>query len=262
VAGLKEATDKARESIAAAQADLVTAQEHYSELHTLRKTGFVSQSRMTDASKTLADSRARLAQAKQSLRVALFALGGSVNQPINDNIHVKLAVAERDLAKLHLSETTVRAPYAGQIVNLHTAVGNYANKGSAQMTVVERNAWWVQANIKENNLAGVQVGNKALVSLSLYPGHVFSATVTGVGKGVNLNATVPANYLPYIEKSHNWVRLAQRFPVQLKLDKLSKKYPLRVGASATVTIFTCDSWFWNSLGGIWQWVRSEFSYFS
>ena len=88
---------------------------------------------------------------------------------------------------------------------------------------------------------------------------MFIAKVTGIGSGV-LTEDVPNNFLPYIPKEHNWVCLAQRFPVQLEFDNISSQYPLRKGASAIVVIFTGTNAFWNNLAYFCIWVQSVFQY--
>ena len=119
----------------------------------------------------------------------------------------------------------------------------------------------VYTNIKENNLTRVRPGQPVDVSFNLYPGKVFPGEVESIGRGVNLFQDVPNQYLPYVKKTPNWVRLAQRFPVKIKLIHYpAKQYPLNSGATALVTIYTDPTGFLHALAYVVHRIRSFFSY--
>lgn len=259
VSGLRDEIAKTQALIEQRKANLDVAQKHYLEYSQLAKSGFVSHSRMLDITKSVADDKAALTTAEQALAQARQNLGSQVD---GENVHILHAKAALAVAQINYKNTIVRAAHAGQVVNLHTETGNYAQVGSVQMAIVTDNSWWVQANVKENNLARIKLGQKALVSLAMYPGRLFNATVVGIGGGINLAQDIPNNYLPYIKKTHNWVRLSQRFPIELKLVNWPKHVPLRVGASANVTILSSSNFFWRGTAYAWQWVRSAASYLS
>ncbi|MCD6047291.1 MAG: secretion protein HlyD family [Gammaproteobacteria bacterium] len=238
--------------------DLETAQAHYDEYSALAKKGVISKSLMLDKIQQLIDNRALLAQAKQNLIEAQQKLGpeqGGVN------IQVKRAQATLNTAALNLQETTVHAPEKGKVTNFNTSVGDYATAGSSQMALItENNKWWIQANFEENNLSHIEISKRVLVSLKMYPGKIFSGHIVAVSHGVNLSDGIPVRYLPYVEKTENWVRLAQRFPVIIQLDDLPADSPLRVGASVRVTVLTNTGFFWNGLAYFWQWLFSLLNY--
>lgn len=172
------------------------------------------------------------------------------------------AQARLDTAEYNLSQTTVKAPADGYITHLRVQNGYYAHRGEIQMALVKKDNWWITANFKENNLQRIVPGQTALVSLPMYPGDVFKARVESVGWGVNLQNREPSKYLPYIETTMNWVKLAQRFPVRIRLENSPQNIPLRVGASAVVTVFTTNNDLVNTLSYGFQWLQSLWEYLS
>ncbi len=164
--------------------------------------------------------------------------------------------------KLERSAVLVRAPSAGEVVGLFVRPGSYVQEGVGQLILVVNDSWWIQANIKENNLSRIKVGQPVLVSLAMYPGEIFKAKVIGIGGGVSSSQAAVGGEFPYIKKTHNWVRLSQRFPVALAFTDLPKGYPLRIGASADVTILTTTNGFWRFSAMVWQWLCSELAYLS
>ena len=137
-----------------------------------------------------------------------------------NHARVKIVMAQLATARLHVSETTVRAPFSGFVTNMPLTRGSYAKVGTSILTLIASDAWWVVANIKENNLTRVRTGQPVDVSFNLYPGKVFPGVVESIGRGVNLFQNVPKQYLPYVKKTPNWVRLAQRFPVKIKFPSV------------------------------------------
>src|SRR3990167_5906375 len=167
VAELKASISQTEALIAERKSNLETAKQHYQELSTLAKAGYVSASQMLDVNQRVADTQAQLAQAIQSLNAAKQNLGSEIN---GVNVHIKQAQTALATAQLNLKETKVYAPAPGTIVNLHTYVGNYANQGEIQMSIVSQKGWWIQANYEENNLSNIKIGQSALISINMYPG--------------------------------------------------------------------------------------------
>ncbi len=158
--------------------------------------------------------------------------------------------AELEEAELNLELTTVYADSNGLISNMYITEGVYANAGEPLFSFVDDEKWWIQANLEETVLAKVREGDKVWIRLWLYPDIVFEGKVSKIAWNVNRQMTASINYLPEVQKENEWFLLPQRFPVQIEIiNHDNKKYPLHVGASATVVIDTSGMlWrqiFWN-----------------
>jgi len=69
----------------------------------------------------------------------------------------------------------------------------------------------------------------------------------------------PSGSLPAVEEPKNWIRLAQRFQVRIT-PQLPEGYPLRVGATASVAVYTRESHWLNGVTRTWQRVVATFDY--
>ncbi len=69
----------------------------------------------------------------------------------------------------------------------------------------------------------------------------------------------PSGSLPAVNEPKNWIRLAQRFQVRIT-PELPSEYPLRVGATASVAVYTQDDYWLNRVTGAWQKVVAMFDF--
>ena len=141
----------------------------------------------------------------------------------------QLTKATHDRVKTHAT-----APADGLLSNVTLRPGATVQAGAPLFAIIEANRWWVDANFKETDLARIKVGQPATVDLDMYPGVNFDGTVESISSGSGATFSV----LPPENASGNWVKVTQRFPVRINLAKPPADKPLRVGASATVTIDT------------------------
>jgi membrane fusion protein, multidrug efflux system len=152
--------------------------------------------------------------------------------------------AKRDAAKaalgkaeLDLSWCTVRAPFDARVVNLHTAVGQFVAPGPTPVfSLVDARAWYVVANYRETQLARIAPGMEAELYLLTDPRHHFRGTVQGVGWAVNPPDQPISPGLPKIGRELQWVHIAQRFPVRIRIDDPRPPELFRVGASAVAIV--------------------------
>ena len=103
---------------------------------------------------------------------------------------------------------------------------------------METKKWWVVTRYRETSIRLIKPGDKATITIDMYPGKVFHGHVGSIGWGINRVQTgsVAPSTLVYLEATEDWIRIAQRFPVRIYIDDVSDEYPLRIGASAeTVT---------------------------
>ncbi|QBY55821.1 multidrug transporter subunit MdtN [Cupriavidus oxalaticus] len=148
--------------------------------------------------------------------------------------------AEIALAELNLEYATVRAPFDGIVVNLKTSAGQFAGAGHPIFTLANTTRWYVVANFRESDLANIRPGEKTQVYVLGQADKHFRGVVESVGYGVFPDdGGADAGGLPHVPRSINWVRVAQRFPVRILVEK-PDPVVFRIGASA-VAILTPDA---------------------
>ncbi|RLM31732.1 p-hydroxybenzoic acid efflux pump subunit AaeA [Brenneria salicis] len=145
------------------------------------------------------------------------------------------AQAAMDLAKLDLERTVVRAPADGWVTNLNVQSGEFITRGSTAVALVKKDSFYLLAYMEETKLEGVRRGYRAEIT-PLGSKRIFYGTVDSVAAGVNnSSSSVDSKGLAAIDSNLEWVRLAQRVPVKIKLDRqMGDLYP--AGTTATVII--------------------------
>lgn len=118
----------------------------------------------------------------------------------------------------------------------------------------------ILANLKENSICRIRTGQNAEVSIALYPGKIFKAKVESFDWGVSAGQGTPSGELPLVKNPENWVKLAQRFPVRLKLTNLGSDYALRIGGSTSVTVDTGGGFTLNGVARLWVRIGSYVNY--
>ncbi|ELY4578675.1 p-hydroxybenzoic acid efflux pump subunit AaeA [Cronobacter sakazakii] len=146
------------------------------------------------------------------------------------------AEATRDLAKLDLQRTVIRAPADGWITNLNVYTGEFITRGSTAVALVKQNSFYVQAYMEETKLEGVRPGFRVEIT-PLGSNNVLHGTVDSVSAGVtNASSTRDDKGMATVDSNLEWVRLAQRVPVRIRLDKQpGNLYPSGTTATAVVT---------------------------
>src|SRR5262245_32841937 len=150
------------------------------------------------------------------------------------NARIRAAEAAVNSAELNLSYCHVRAPFTGLVVNLNLSVGAFARAGVEVFTLVDTGTWYVIGNFRETQLRHMRQGSAADIYLQSQPNRRFQGTVVGLGWAVLPEYGTSVNGLPQIPRQLDWVRLAQRFPVRIRVDNPDDS--LRLGASAVVTV--------------------------
>ncbi len=242
------------------------AQHHLSMLElerqkALRKSGAVSQQALDNAlsgqeSKLaqLRGARARLeaikkqrASQESEIRsreadIALAKTGkeqAEIKARETDAQRARVALAEAQVkeAELNLSYTTVRAPAEGYVTKKMIEPGHFVSPGQQLLAVVSLTPpnVWVTANFKETELTHVHPGQPVEISVDMYPGLVIKGTVDSVmaGTGAAFSLFPPEN------ATGNFVKVVQRIPVKITLDKTDEKAlpTLRIGMSVIPTVF-------------------------
>jgi multidrug resistance efflux pump len=251
--------ESAAANVGAAEAERVRATKDYDRMQRIRQEdpGAISQRRLDLAESTLRAAESRLAASKSELERARQQRGSEGT----DNAGIQAARAALNQAKLQLEWTNIVAPAGGLVTDLQLEVGNFAQPGKPLMTFVGINDVWIQADLRENNLGHIQPGDTVDIALDVDPGRLYSGKVRSIGFGVDSGSTTALGSLPTIDNDRNWLRDAQRFPVIVEIDPRPEGRPaLRVGAQATVIVYTEDSFLLVPLGKIYMRLLSMASY--
>lgn len=146
----------------------------------------------------------------------------------------ELARAELEMARIDLQRTQVVAPADGTINNLHLRQGNYVNKGKAVLSQVKADSFYVTGYFEETKLQLVQVGQPARITL-MGGDRKLTGTVVSIARGVaDINTTSNDQMLPEVQEAFNWVRLAQRIPVDIALDSVPEDIHLSAGMTVSI----------------------------
>lgn len=250
-------------TVTTAQAGLVVAMTNLEHAETqsarvfeLEKKNVMSKAEGDKARAVVKQARAQVDSARAELEKARQALGvkGEANP------RIRSAIADLKKAQLDLSRTTIRAPSKGGITNLQVEEGYYASKGVPLMTFIEFDNVWIQANMRENNIANIEQGDPVDIVLDVAPGKVFKGRVSSVGFAVDSASTGEVGGLASVESKSGWLREAQRFPVIITFEDDSASGLRRLGGQADVLVYTSNNWIINPLGWLYIRLLSWFSY--
>jgi multidrug resistance efflux pump len=205
----------------------------------------------------LAVTVSQLAAAEANVEKARQDLGEAGEQ----NVRILQAQAALAQAELDLARTTVRAPADGLLTDVRLDKGNFAGAGAPQMTFVGVHNVWVQADFTENNLGHIEAGDEVGIVFDALPGRVFSGRVRTTGYGVDVG-TAALGSLPTVDNNRQWLRDAQRFPVQVdfQLRDAADRESVRIGAQASVIVYTGNNWLFNLTGRIYVRIVSILTY--
>jgi membrane fusion protein, multidrug efflux system len=209
-------------------ADLVNAESNLRRTSELVRQNFMSRQTEDDAQARVNASRAGLAAAQAHVEKARAALTKSEGT----TPAVRIAQAEVAKARLDLEHAVMCAPEEGWITRFDLTPGTVVTPGNPLFAIVVGHSFWVDANFKETELAGVVPGRPTTIVVDMYPKHTFHGIVQSLAGGTGAAFSL----LPAQNANGNWVKVAQRIPVKVSVDDPDPGYPLRVGATATVAV--------------------------
>jgi multidrug resistance efflux pump len=221
-----------------------------------RNANALSQADRDRSQAALTQAEAQVSSAEAELRRAQAALGVDGE----GNPTVRSAMAALEQAELNLARTVIRAPSRGAIETLRLDVGHFAASGQALMTFVSTADIWIQADMRENNIANLEPGDPVRLLLDVAPGKVFDGVIRSVGLGVRQGLPGSRGELPQISQTTGWLRQPQQFPVIIDLGEDVPPEMLRVGAQASVMVFTGNHPLLNPLGRLVLRLFSLISY--
>jgi multidrug efflux system membrane fusion protein len=228
----KFAATAARANIDRAQAQAMQAADTLGRLEPLLVKEYVTAEQVDQARTAKRSADAALEVARRDAERAAAAVSG-VDALVAKLGELRAAVAS---AQYDLDHTVMRAPFDGLAVDLDIAEGEYAATGRRLFTLIDARNWYVIANFRETALRDIRPGAPAEVYLMSDPRRRFAGTVQSIGFGVMpQEGGSSAQGLPNVPRSINWVRVAQRFPVRIRVENPPPAL-FRIGASAVALI--------------------------
>lgn len=241
LAGIRNTLDALRAEYRTAQAELADARQEISYFKRvferqkkLSARGVASRAAYDAAERNLTQARQAARTTAQKIQQVLAKLGGRVDMPAEQHPMYMEARAQREQAALNLRRTRVYAPDNGIVGKVTLEAGEYVEEGKAVIPIIKASDIWVEANLKETQLAHVRPGQTARIVIDAYPDADWTAKVLSISPSTGAELSV----LPPQNASGNWVKVVQRVPVRLKLDREHDGLPLRAGMTVEVSIDT------------------------
>lgn len=228
------ALNQADALLSAKKTALNNAQSIYQRRKALAKSHAISAEEL-DRSKTMMDAAAADLQAAKATRnAAQAAIGKEI--PLEKQPSVMSAANQIRQSWLNLQRTQVRAPVSGQIAKRNVQLGQKVAPGAPLMVIVPMDDLWVDANFKETQLNKLRIGQEVEMMADIYGDDVvYHGKILGVSAGTGSAFSL----LPAQNATGNWIKVVQRVPVRISLDKKDMQtHPLRVGLSMTVDVNT------------------------
>ncbi|MBU6497002.1 MAG: HlyD family secretion protein [Rhodospirillales bacterium] len=221
--------------VTARQAQMQSDQANFDRFANLVKSGGVTRAEYDDARFRLAVDRAAIEGLKMQAQVQLARLGGNAEVDVTKTPQYLQARSQVDEAQRQLDHTVVRAPFAGiatQVESLQP--GMYLGAASAAFGLVSTDNVWIEGNPKETELTWVKPGNKVQISVDTYPGQTWQGRVQSIAPASGAEFSV----LPPQNASGNWVKVVQRIPLRVQIDRKAGQPELRAGMSVVIDIDT------------------------
>lgn len=233
VRALKSGYRHKQQELALARIKLAYARNEYERQADLVTKKIVSGVRHDAAKNELNIAQQNIAVLEQDLATIAANLGGDPAVAVDRHAAVLAAKAALEQAELDLAHTVVRAPFDG-IASKTPDRGQYVKAGTPVMSVVADKHVWIEANLKETELTHIRPGQPATIEVDAYPGRRWKARVASISQGTGAVFAV----LPPQNASGNWVKVVQRVPVRLAIDRRQDAPMLRAGMSVHVEIDT------------------------
>ena len=231
-------------NLAQAQAQLQQAQANQANAsQTYQRQHSVDPRATTQTSTDQANAQLRSSNASVNSSQAQLATAGLVTQNIQSaeatvkqqEAQVEEMKAALAQAELNLSYTDIRAPQDGYITQRNVNVGTYAQAGQQVFYLVTTD-WWVVANFKETQLADMRANQPVKIGVDAYPQLKLRGHVQSIQEGSGSRFTA----FPAENATGNYVKIVQRVPVKITIDRDGTppppQVPLGLSVTPTVTI--------------------------
>jgi membrane fusion protein, multidrug efflux system len=224
----QDAVAEAQADAAAAEAALDDAKKTQGRISDLTTRGVASKQDLDNANESLNSSLADHNKALAAITVAQDDVSAATAQ-------IESAKAELLIAQYDLERATVKAPDSGHIAPFDAKVGDYLDVGQRVLAIVTDSNWRVVANLPEQNLGPLAIGQTVWVMLSSKPWRLYEGKVRSFSRGISRSQDA-SRALPYVAPTTDWIRLSRRFPVEIDMGTLPEDLPFYMGADARVLI--------------------------
>ena len=198
----------------------------------LASKGYVPKQELDQAQVAEKDTATKLIQAQEQEAAAYRAIDTEAAAEAT----VLARKAALAIARRALDDTTVRASHNGLVVGLRVSTGEMVIPSQSLFTLINTDEWFANANFRETDLSAIAIGDCATVFSLIDRKVPIKGVVQGLGWGVTDQDTINIpRSVPFVERSMNWVRVAQRFPVRVRIEN-PPPLLMRLGASAVVEI--------------------------
>jgi RND family efflux transporter MFP subunit len=212
-------------------------------LMTIDPTNYKIAVSLAEAAMLQAQENARNAEQEAKRRLALTTLSTTIEEKetfetraLTAQAAVQQATANLDQTRVNLDRTQIRSPVNGYVTNLLAQLGDYATVGTNVVSLVDGDSYWVDGYFEETNLEPIQKGDPATIKLMGYA-QPLAGHVDSVARAINVpNAQPNGEGLARVNPIFTWVRLAQRVPVRIHIDRVPEGVRLVAGMTATVEI--------------------------
>jgi membrane fusion protein, multidrug efflux system len=229
----KDRISKQQFDAAVAAADAARAARESAEAMAAEVTSAIeaAQARAGQAEAKIKEARA----AYQATQTAPQQMAVSRSNAQSALARVKQAQAVLEQAQLNLEYTEVKAPIDGIISQKKVEMGQYVQAGQSLLAVVPLQNVWVTANYKESQLNNMSQGQRVIISVDAYGGRKYEGHIESIAAATGARFSL----LPPENATGNYVKVVQRIPVKIVIDKgLDSQHPLRPGLSVVATTIT------------------------
>lgn len=235
--GLQEAAIvQAKAQLASVQAAQTLAKQNFGRYDSLAKSKTASKAQLDQAEAAKNQANAAVEASEAALRAAEKKLDVLAAQRKAAEASLAQAKASRDLARIDLENTIVRAPVDGVVGNRQVRIGRFVTTGASLLDIVPIENIWLIANFKEVQLGRIRSGQEARIWVDGYPDIEIRGTVVSLAPGTGTAFSL----IPSDNATGNFVRVVQRIPVKITLNDNPLIGRLVPGLSARVSVRVAD----------------------
>jgi membrane fusion protein (multidrug efflux system) len=232
---MKRDYQRLQHEVEAREAQVQSDQATYDRFSNLVRGGAATRAETDDSRFKLAVDQQNVEALRVQAQVQLARLDNNPDIDPTQTPSYQLAKARLDEAQRQLDHTVVRAPFDGIVTQVDgVQPGMYLAASAPAFALVSTEHVWATANPKETELTWVKPGDPVTVSVDTYPGVTFDGAVESISPASGSEFSV----LPAQNTSGNWVKVVQRIPLRVRIDRKPDSPELRAGMSVTVNIDT------------------------
>ena len=226
VRSLYATADNAKASLEATKVEYNQAISDYKRRQKLAKSGAISQEDLNHYKDLVETTKSQYLASQQALKMAVSLVDNTV---LKTHPAIKSAVANLRQVYLNNLRADIVAPISGYVAKRAVQLGSQVQPGTQMMVIVPLHQVWVDANFKESQMRNMRIGQAVILTSDLYGKEVeYKGEIESLGIGTGSAFSL----LPAQNASGNWIKIVQRLPVKIRLQKDNlAQYPLRIGLS-------------------------------